>query len=85
VNLAAALLGKGRVQEAERHLVEAVRRDPRHVLAHLNLGVVRMRQGKVDEALTALETAVRLDPGNVKARQNLQRVRKEIETRALEP
>jgi tetratricopeptide (TPR) repeat protein len=61
-NLGAALLGKGRLDEAIDHLREAVRLAPARTEARINLGIALSRQGKLDEAAAQLQAALSLAP-----------------------
>ena len=49
-NLGFAYLQQGRLDEAEREILAALRLDPEWELAHANLAVVLLRQGKLAEA-----------------------------------
>ena len=57
-NLGWAHYHAGRLNDAERHLSDAVRRAPNLCPAHYNLGVVRKAQGKADAALQTFEAAI---------------------------
>ncbi len=59
--------GLGR--EAEASLLEALRRDPRHLHATYNLDLLRWRQGTLrdDRLLAQLEAAAALEPGDADA------------------
>lgn len=64
-------MNRGRWEEAERWLREALRRDPLSRADHANLALALDRQGRRAEAAEAHEAALRLDPQAVIARQNL--------------
>ena len=49
-NLGNALARQGRLEEAEFHLVEALRLRPDYAAAQNNLGILRLRQGRFEEA-----------------------------------
>ena len=59
-NLGWAHYNAGRLNDAERRLLEAVRRAPNLCPAHYNLGVVQKAQGNVDGALQTFEAAIEL-------------------------
>jgi Flp pilus assembly protein TadD len=65
--------GEGHRSAALGAFRAAVRRDPGHVAAWTNLGVILLEEGQGDEALAALERALALDPASVHARQALAR------------
>jgi tetratricopeptide (TPR) repeat protein len=50
-NLAAALWGQGRLEEAERHCREAMRRNPAALVHKLNLALILRHRGRLAEAL----------------------------------
>lgn len=52
----------GRLDEAERSYLEAVRRNPNDAFSYASLGWVRFRRADYEPAIEALRTAVRLDP-----------------------
>ncbi len=62
LNLGAALLNRGQLDEATRHLAEAVRIHPASAEGHGALGEALGRQGRTDEAIEHLRTALRLEP-----------------------
>ena len=67
-NLAGALREQGRLQEAERVLLEeALPRDPSLWVAHFNLGLVYLRADRPDLAAQALEGALGLAPPDQRA------------------
>ncbi len=55
-------LTQGAIEAAERHLLQALRLDPRHAQTYNNLGSLYYRQGRIPEALSYLSKALRLDP-----------------------
>ncbi len=55
-------LARGDLELAQRHLLEALRINPRHAETYNNLGSLYYRQGRITEALRAFEKALRLDP-----------------------
>jgi len=74
VNLGAALVGRGRLDEALAHFGYAVQLKPRYADAHYNLGVALAVTGETDHAIKHLRTTVELEPGNAQARLNLARL-----------
>jgi len=69
-NLAVALQGLGRLDEAVAAFHEALRRRPDHV-ACVNLGVLLQQRGDVAGAFAAYTQAVALQPGCAEAHNNL--------------
>lgn len=74
VNLGAALIGRGRLNDAVAHFGHAVQLKPRYADAHYNLGIALAVTGDSDHAMTHLRTALELEPGNAQARLNLARL-----------
>ena len=70
-NLANDLFKQGKVEEALRHLSEALRIRPDYAEAHTSLGIVLASQGKLDEAVAHHSEAIRLNPGYPAAHNNL--------------
>jgi Tfp pilus assembly protein PilF len=68
---ASELLDKGRSDEAERLLREALAADLFHGPAHNNLGVVLLQKGELYEAAGEFEWARKLMPGHPDPRFNL--------------
>ncbi|MBP6103445.1 MAG: tetratricopeptide repeat protein [Gammaproteobacteria bacterium] len=60
----------GTMAAAERHLLQALRLDPRHAQTYNQLGSLYYRQGRIPEALSYLSKALRLDPACWKAHYN---------------
>jgi tetratricopeptide (TPR) repeat protein len=60
-----------RIADARPHLEAAVRIDPRHAGARLNLGAVYWLEDRPDQATVYFEHAVRLDPSNAEAHLSL--------------
>jgi tetratricopeptide (TPR) repeat protein len=48
--------------EAIKSMKEALKYNPQHQIAHLNLGIVNMTAGNHDEAIKWLNKAVDIDP-----------------------
>jgi len=64
INLGVAYLNRGRLEDAERELAEAIRIHPGAAEAHAALAGVRSDQGRGEEALELYRAALRLDPGS---------------------
>jgi protein O-mannosyl-transferase len=62
INLGVAYLNRGRLEDAERELAEAIRLHPGAAEAHAALASVRSDQGRDEEALELYRAALRLDP-----------------------
>jgi tetratricopeptide (TPR) repeat protein len=70
-NLAADLLGKGRVDDAIAEARMALVSAPRNAEAHLTLGDALAGKGLADEAFAQYGMALELEPGNAIAHNNL--------------
>jgi len=70
-NLALLLLDQGRVEDARRHLDEALRLNPGIPEHRLNVGRLLLAEGQPVEALPHLQAAVELNPRSVSAQNNL--------------
>jgi tetratricopeptide (TPR) repeat protein len=71
LNLGAAHLKKGSVDEAIAHYQEAVQIAPHYVEAHNNLGIALYQKGRVDDAITHFQKALQINPDNAEAHDNL--------------
>jgi protein O-mannosyl-transferase len=71
LSLGIVLRGQGRLEEASRHLSEAVRLRPESAEAKHALGQVRADQRNIGEALTLFSDAVRLKPDLAEAQNDL--------------
>ena len=70
-SLGTLLQQEGRTQEAFAAYREAIRRDPKSVLALTNLGAILVEVGQLEEALKPLREAIVLDPQDAPAHGNL--------------
>ena len=70
-NLAAALWGLGRLEEAERHAREAIRLQPESVPYRGNLGLILKDLGKLEEARALFEAIAREAPDDAKVALDL--------------
>jgi predicted Zn-dependent protease len=70
-NLAACLIGLGRLGEAETELKSILEAYPKFPLTHFNLGLLYEEQGRLGDARQAYATEVELHPAGVPARFNL--------------
>lgn len=66
-SLAAALLDRGRIDEALPHLLRARALKPEHALAHYQLGLAYRQQGRPDEAVACWRDALARLPDYVEA------------------
>ncbi len=74
LNLGAALMAKGRFDEAIVHYYEALKTEPYYVRVHNNLGLALNELGRVDEAISHYQTALKIKPDYLDARVNLARI-----------
>ncbi len=70
-NVAVALEGSRRIDDAAREYEAAVRIDPAYSVAHNNLGTLRLAQGRLGDARREYESAVQSGPANAEAHNNL--------------
>ncbi len=70
VNLGAAYMDSGRIDEALRHFEAAVRLDPGYADARNNLGAALAAAGRLDQALAQFAEAARLDPDDARPSVN---------------
>ncbi len=70
-NLAVALDGQGRTEEAIQQNFVALQIKPDFEEAHYNLGIVLEKQGRIDEAIEHFLEALRIRPGYVEVQNNL--------------
>jgi len=71
IQLAVALLGQGKAEEAQQHLRAAAALEPQNDQPHYYLGLAFRQQHKLAEARAEFESALRLNPDNFKAHGNL--------------
>ena len=69
--LAAALQGIGRLEEAVGHYEQALRINPDYLEAHIGLGVILRHQGKLKDAIAHYEEALRIDNKFIPAYYNI--------------
>jgi hypothetical protein len=70
-NLGAALVDKGKNEEALAHLLESLRIEPYRTEAHNNLGVAYHKLRRLEDAIREFETALELKPQFADAHYNL--------------
>ena len=70
-NLGALLQSAGRLDDAVRHLQDAVRARPDHPAARNNLGTALLASGQLADAIAAFTEVVRTSPDYLQARYNL--------------
>jgi len=71
VNLGAALLAEGRVDEAMEKFQSALKMNPYRLQTYINMGIALGGKGRLDEAIEYLQYAVRIDPSDAEAHNNL--------------
>jgi tetratricopeptide (TPR) repeat protein len=71
VNLGAALVADGRIDEALPHFEEGLRLRPDFVKAHVDVGMALAALGNADAANAAYERALAIDPASALAHYNL--------------
>jgi Flp pilus assembly protein TadD len=70
-NLAAIQLELGHLEEAEKHVKQALASSPNDAYSLSILGYLKLRQEKYDESLAALSRAARLEPANAEIQNYL--------------
>jgi len=70
-NLGGILMERGRLDEAEAHLLRAIDIEPTYPEGYDNLGILLDRRGKIDEAIERYRQALRLDPRYAYSHNNL--------------
>src|SRR5262249_51983242 len=76
--LASELAWENQVAESTHEYQEALRINPRHVVSHINLGVMFERQNRHGEAIEQFEQALALDPNSKPAQEYLRQVSKSL-------
>src|SRR5688500_308693 len=71
INLAAALVARGAMDEARGELEAALRAQPANATAHFNLGVLMVRAGDLAGAVEHLSAAAAAMPGDAETRRTL--------------
>lgn len=71
----------GKLPESMASLKELLKRDPKHVMAHITLGHDYAKQGQHKMALSEFQEAVNLDPKNAMAYYNLGTTQLKLEDR----
>jgi tetratricopeptide (TPR) repeat protein len=66
-NLGISLANLGRLEGAQKNLVESLRLDDSSAVAHFSLGVVYDRRGEDESAIAQYRSAVEHDPNNIQA------------------
>jgi tetratricopeptide (TPR) repeat protein len=62
------LAARGRSEEAESRLNDALKQEPQFALSYQNLAIAEERAGHIDEALASISKAIELDPNSGLAR-----------------
>ncbi len=71
MQLAALHVRSGRLEEAAREVLTAIRLSPDYADAYNTLGVIKKRQGLLDEAMAHYLTALQLRPGYAEVHANI--------------
>jgi Flp pilus assembly protein TadD len=66
------LAAQGKHLEAEQHFLSAIRIDPTHLNARVNLGAALAKQGRVMEAVVQYTQVLAVDPNNWHVRAGLE-------------
>lgn len=66
-NLAIALYGNGKVEEAIRLLEKAIEINPKYITSHVSLGVIFEKLGRISEAIQQHKEVLRIKPNDVYA------------------
>ena len=70
-NLGGMLMERGRLDEAEAHLLRAIEIEPSYPEAYDNLGILLDRRGRIEEAIEQYRRALRADPRYSYSHNNL--------------
>jgi len=71
INLGAALVSEGRMEDAAEYNLRALQINPNHAEAHHNLGFIRQQQGHTAEAFRHFKKALEINPEYVNSYTNL--------------
>ncbi|MEW6712951.1 MAG: tetratricopeptide repeat protein, partial [Candidatus Riflebacteria bacterium] len=61
----------GKIDTARKHLMNALKKEPKFVDAHHNLGLAYYKQGQVEKAISSWKTALELAPSYAETYYNL--------------
>ncbi len=70
-NMGYAMLERGKIGEAIKHMREALRIDPAYAHAYINLGNANFERGEIGKAIKHYRQALRIDPAYADAHNNL--------------
>jgi tetratricopeptide (TPR) repeat protein len=68
------LVAVNQPEEAIREYTEVIGINPRHVISHINLGVLLVRFNRLDAAIACFQDALKLEPDNQIAQEYLESV-----------
>jgi protein O-mannosyl-transferase len=70
-NLGVALMNQGRMQEAERHFMQAIEIKRDYAAPHDNMGLILAEKGKLHEAVMQYREAIRIRPNDERTYSNI--------------